>query len=154
MADLAAGTRVKALDFPTAVQSESGVSYSNITVTTYTPGSPEVAARFLAPTSGRVAVTVSGAIRTNLTSVDRIYVAFRIFEGDPADGDLVETEEAKRGISNYAHQQEGYQYKGQMTMVDGLTPGSWYYVQLRYRTTLGDANADMAYHRVSVIPLP
>lgn len=154
MTDLSPGTRIKALDWPEAVSSESDASIGGIAETSYTVGSPEVAARFTAPTSGRVGVAVSGAIRTNLTSVDRIYLSFRVFAGDPEDNNLLETEDVKRGISNYAHMREGYQYKSQMTMVDGLTPGSSYYIQLRYRTTLGDAEADIAHRRVSVIPLP
>lgn len=151
--DLSAGTRVKALDFPRAYQSYHNTTIANISDTTYTVGSPEVAVRFQAPTSGRVAVVISAGVRNNGANADRVFVAFRILEGDPADGDLVQTEDVKLGISNAATQADDYQYGGQATMVGGLTPGTYYYAQVRHRTTLGSGTADIAHRHILVFPV-
>ena len=98
--DLSAGTRVKALDFPRAQQVYDLTSQLNLTNTSYAVGTPEVAVRFLAPSSGRVSVAVSAGVRNNTAAnEDRVYVAFRVLSGDPNDGNLFQTEEAKLGLS-------------------------------------------------------
>jgi len=152
--NLAAGRRVKAVDFTRAVFNYSQTSIANISTTTYAVGDPEMAVRFMAPTSGRVGVMLSAGIRNNSTAnEDRVFVSFRILEGDPQDGNLIQTEDAKNGRSNPAQGVDSYQYGGQMTMVDGLTPGVWYFAQIRHRVT-GSATADIAYRGIMVIPVP
>lgn len=153
--DLSAGTRVKALDFPRAKQVFSQDSQLNLTTTTYAVGTPEIAVRFMAPSSGRVGVVLSAGVRNNTTAnEDRVFVTFRVLTGDPADSDLYQTDEAKLGFSNSAAGADDYQYGGQMTMVQGLTPGTYYYAQVRHRTTLGSNTADISARSILVIPLP
>lgn len=151
---LSAGTVVKALDFPPAVQSFQDTTIGNLTNTTYATGTPECSVWIMAPSSGRVAVAVSGGTRNNGANADRVYIAYRVLEGDPANGNLIQSDEVKRGLSNPATQSDNYQYHGHVTMVGGLTPGTHYYFQLRHRTTLGSATADISYQALLVWPIP
>lgn len=151
---LSAGTVVKALDFTPAVQAIVNVEVLNNSSTVYTTGTPEVAVRFMAPSSGRVAVSLSGGTRNNSANADRIFVTYRILEGDPANADIIQSDEVKRGLSIPATQSDNYQYHGHITMVDGLTPGTWYYAQVRHRTTLGSGTADISHRGIVVFPIP
>lgn len=151
--NLSAGTVVKALDFTPAVQSAHTVGINNIAATTYQTGTPEVAVWVMAPSSGRVAVALSAGTRNNGANADRVFVTYRVFEGDPADGNLIQSDEVKRGLSNPATQADNNQYHGHVTMVDGLTPGTMYYFQVRYRTTLGSGTADIPHRGILVFPI-
>lgn len=153
--DLSAGTRVKAMDFPRAMQMVDQTTQANITSTSYTNGSPEVAVRFMAPSSGRVLVVIGGGCRNNTAAnEDRVFMAFRVLTGDPADGDVYQTEEIKLGLSNPGGGSDDYAYNGHGTMVQGLTPGTWYYCQFRHRVTLGSGTADIAFRKLTVVPIP
>lgn len=152
--NLSAGTVVKALDFVPAVQSFQDTAINNISTTSYATGSPECSVWAMAPSSGRVAVVLSGGTRNNGANADRIFVSYRIFEGDPNSNSLVQSEEVARGLSNPATQADNFQYHGNVTMVDGLTPGTYYYFQARHRTTLGSGTADISYRALLVFPLP
>lgn len=156
-APLSAGTQVRALDFPRAMFNFDQTSQLNLTDTSYGNGSPEVSVRFMAPTSGRVAVVCSGGPRNNTAAnQDRVFISFRIFEGDPNDNDLLQTEEVKYGRSNYATltANDDYEYGGHLTMVGGLTPGTFYYAQMRHRVTIGSGTADIAFRSILVFPIP
>lgn len=150
---LSAGVPFREVDFPRSRFSFAQTDINNISSTSYAAGSPEVAVRFQAPTSGRVAVMLSAGVRNNAANADRIFVTFRILEGDPADGDLFQTDEVKFGRSNPATQSDEHQYGGQLSIVSGLTPGSFYYAQVRHRTTLGSGTADVAYRGILVFPV-
>jgi hypothetical protein len=153
--DLSAGTRVKALDFPRAQSVKDQTTLANLTNTTYATGTPEVAVRFMAPSSGRVLVVVSAGTRNNTTAnEDRIFIGWHIYTGDPADADIYQTEEVKLGLSNPSAGADDYSYGGHGTMVQGLTPGEYYYCRVRYRTTLGSGTADIAYRAILVTPIP
>lgn len=152
--NLSAGTRVKALDFPRAQQVYTTVTIANISSTTYAAGTPEVAVRFLAPSTGRVAVALGAGAGNNGANADRLLITYRVFEGDPADAVEHQSAEAKRGVSNPATGTENTQYHGHVTMVDGLTPGVYYYAQVVHRTTLGSATADIAHRHITVWPIP
>jgi hypothetical protein len=159
-APLSAGTPVRAVDFPPAQfvgDASTGATLTNITATSYTNGTPEVAIRFMAPTSGRVAVNISAGIRNNTAAnQDRCFVSYRILEGDPADGLVIQTEEVKLGVSNYAtlDADDDFAYVGHLTMVGGLTPGTFYYCQFRHRTTLGSGTVDINSRQLMVFPIP
>lgn len=152
--DLAAGTRVKALDFPRAVQSFQTVSVLNLTNTSYATGTPEIAVRVMAPSSGRVAVALSAGTRNNGANADRVFVSYRVLEGDPNNDELIQASEVKRGLSNPATQGDDYQYHGHVTMVSGLTPGVYYYFRVQHRTTLGSGTADISHRGILVWPIP
>lgn len=155
--DLSAGTRVRARDFPRAYQTFNQESQLNMTNTTYASadaGDPEQAVKFLAPSSGRVAMVISAGVRNNTAAnEDRVFCSFRVFEGDPADNNLFQTEEVKLGISNTAAGADDYTYCGHATMVQGLTPGVHYYAQFRQRVTIGSGSADIAFRKLLVFPI-
>lgn len=151
---LSSGTPVRALDFPRAHFQYSQTSQLNLTSTSYGDGTPEQAIRFLAPTSGRVLIVCQAGVRNNAANEDRVFVSFRIYEGDPASANLFQTEEVKYGRSNTSAGNDDYQYGGHGTMVHGLTPGTYYYAVLRHRVTLGSGTADISYRGLLVIPIP
>lgn len=151
--NLSAGTRVKAVDFPRAQQVFITSNITNITTTTYIPGSPEVGVRFQAPSSGRVAVTVGGGTGNNGANADRILLTYEVFVGDPADGVRHQAGEAKRGLSNPGTGADTAQYHGHTTMVDGLTPGEFYYARTIYRTDSGAGTADISHRHIFVFPI-
>lgn len=150
---LSAGTPVRAVDFPRAQYAFAQTDINNITSTAYVQGDPEIAVRFMAPTSGRVAVMISAGLRNNAANADRVFVSFKLFEGDPADGVEIQVEDAKFGRSNPATQTDEHQYGGHLTIVSGLTPGTWYYARVRHRTTLGSGTADVAFRGILVFPV-
>lgn len=156
---LAAGTTVRALDFPPAMfafDNSTTAANLNITSTSWALGSPEVAVRFLAPTSGRVGVSLGATVRNNSAVVDRVFVGFRIMEGDPASGNTFQPVSAKYGRSNYAYADadDDGESGSQFTMVSGLTPGTYYYAQVQFRVTVGGGTADVLSRSILVIPLP
>lgn len=153
--DLSAGTRVKALDFPESKQVYDHTDHLNMTGTTYSNGSPEVGVRFQAASSGRAAVTISTGMRNNTTAnEDRIFCAFQVYVGDPADGVEFQSEEVKLGMSNMAAGSDDIHYGGHLTMLTGLVPGEWYYARFRHRVTLGSGTADLTYRKILVFPIP
>lgn len=153
---LSAGTPVRALDFPPAQMSFNQDTISNITATTYQTGTNEVAVRFQAPTSGRVAVTIKAVTQNNsAANTDRLFVTFRVLSGDPDDAVVFQTDEIKNGVSLAAiPEADEFRYVSHTTMVSGLTPGDFYYARVRYRTTLGSGTADIAYRHILVFPIP
>lgn len=153
--DLSAGTRVRALDFPRAVQSHDQDSVLNMSTTSYSDGTPEVAVRFQGASSGRAAVCISAGIRNNTAgNEDRIFCAFQVYVGDPADGMEFQSEEVKLGLSNMAAGSDDVHYGGHLTMLNGLIPGEWYYAKFRHRVTLGSGSADIDSRSILVFPLP
>lgn len=155
---LSAGTQILAVDFPPAVSSMSDAVITNITATNYTTGTPEVAVRFMAPTSGRVAINVAAGVRVDsaTTPADRLFIAAQVLKGDPADGVVILAEEVKNGVSTPGTPDatEDYGFGGHLTMLGGLVPGDFYYARVRYRTTLGNGSADLNYRSISVVPVP
>lgn len=150
---LSAGVPFRATDFTRSKFSFAQTDINNISDTSYTVGTPEIAVRFMAPTSGRVAVVLQAGCRNNGANADRIFVTYRILEGDPDDGDLFQTDEVKFGRSNPATGADEHQYAGALSIVSGLTPGQFYYAQVRHRTTLGSGTADVAYRGILVFPV-
>lgn len=153
---LSAGTTVRAVDFPRSMQVLDRTSQLNITDTSYVTGTPEVAVRFQAPTSGRVAITVGAGVRNNSATQDRVWVAFIVYEGDPNSGSTVFTEEVKYGVSNHAisDASDDYSYHTKTSMLQGLTPGTWYYARVKHKTTVGNGSADIASRQITVFPIP
>ena len=155
-APLSAGNPVRAMDFPRSMQAVDRTTQLNVTGTSYATGTPEVAVRFLCPTSGRVAVTVAAGIRNNSATQDRVWIAFTIYEGDPNDGNQVVVEEVKYGVSNHAisDASDDYSYQSQTSIVRGLTPGTWYYARVKHKVTTGTGSVDIAERQITVFPVP
>lgn len=154
MPDLSAGTKVQALDFPPAKQLYMNTTVANISDTSYVVGDPEVSVSAVCPTSGRFAVVISGGLRNNAANADRLFLTFRVYEGDPADNVVIQQADVKYGLSNQNSQTDDFQYAGHMTLVEGLTPGTRYYFRMLHKTTLGSGTADLSHRHILVWPVP
>lgn len=156
--NLSAGRPVRAVDFPPSQFNFNQTSQLNISSTTYVDGDPETSVRFMAPSSGRVAVTIKALVQKNgVLNADRVFVTYRVYKGDPNDGNLFQTDEVKYGISNTAvTAATEFQYSSHTSMVGGLEPGAFYFARVRHRVTIGGANAsaDVAYRHILVFPIP
>lgn len=157
---LSAGTPVRAKDFPRAQSNYDQTTAANIASTSYsataTDKPSETSVRVCAPTSGKIGVSLHAGPRNNSATVDRLYVTYRVLEGDPNSGTLIQTDDVKYGVSNAAVSDaaDDYSYGSHFTVVGGLTPGTYYYFQLRYRTSLGGGTADLAFTAITCWPLP
>lgn len=155
MSDLAAGTRVLAADWPTALYAADATSISNITATTYQVGSPAVGGQFVAPTTGRVLIGVGGQGRG---PGDRPVITPQVYEGADATGTLVLPANLNEracvlpdGSASSAYQR--------ITLLDGLTPGALHFARALYRvipvaggTIAG--TADIFNREIWVVPVP
>lgn len=157
---LSAGTVIRATNFPRSWSNYDMTTAANMTTTAYvattTDDPNEVAVRCMAPTSGRIGVNLHAGPRSNSATADRLFVSFRVFQGDPSTGTLIQTDDVKYGRSNAAANDasDDYAYGSHFTVVNGLTPGTFYYFQVRYRTTLGNGSADLAFTGITAWPLP
>ena len=132
MSELLAGTTVKAGDTPPTVYSLDTTTISNISNTSYAAGSPEVGVTFVAPTTGRVLVTVGGGLRNNAANSDRVGLAPQIFETDSSGTEIL-APTVFRGVASEGIATAGdFAYRGRTTMVEDLTPGQQYYARVMY----------------------
>lgn len=129
--DLLGGTRILAMDYPPVVSAYDGTAISNITSLVYIAGSPEVGVTFMAPTTGRVTVTVGGGVRNNGSNNDRVFIAPQVYLGTSAAGTEILAPTAPQfGISSGGgFTNDLFQYLSRTSLVEGLTPGSTYYVR-------------------------
>jgi hypothetical protein len=153
--ELKPGDTLSADWWPESVEAESGTDNNNVTSTSFIAGSPEVGVQFVAARSGRAAVCVSGAM-VEQSAGDRLFLSFQVYRGTSASGTLVYDARTVTGICTHGDttaaggQEES---KGNMTMVDGLTPGSTHYARIVHSTEAGTTN-DVTHRRITVIPLP
>jgi hypothetical protein len=130
--DLLGGTRILALDYPPAVQVFDATTIINGTITTtYAAGTPEVGVTFMAPTTGRVLLTIGGGVENNAANNDRVFVAPQVFLGTSAAGtEILAPTAPQYGIaSGGGYTTDGYQFLSRTSLIAGLTPGSTYYVR-------------------------
>lgn len=152
MPDILVGATVKADDFPPAVWFADSTSNLNIGSTTYVAGTPIVAVLFIAPTSGRVLLSVGAGMEDN-GGADRVHVAPQIRE-DSASGSIIYAADvAGRGVGS-AGSNAGYEYRSRTTLITGLTPGRTYHAQVLHKVS--DATdpdtADIACREIVVVP--
>ncbi len=151
MADIRAGDEIGIGYWPEAVQARDDTSLSNQTSTTFIPGSPENGTTFVAPTTGRVGVIVSGELRQE-DAANRIFLGFELYLGTSAAGTLILAGDVERGISTTGTAGEATIH-GNMSMVSNLTAGSTHYVRSVFSVEGGTTN-DVFSRTVAVIPLP
>ena len=150
MTDLRAGTTVRALDFPPTVQAGDGTLISNITSTVYLVGSPEVGTTFMAPTSGRVKLITSLVARDN-GGDNTVYLTPQVYLGTSASGTQIVLATIRHAVSTMG-EASNYQSHERVSFLDGLTPGSTYYIRVGYRVS-GGTTADLTYRGIIVVPL-
>lgn len=149
-----AGQRIKALDFTAAVGAESTVTQANVG-TTLVVGSPEVGVVFTAPTSGKAQVTVSASYADDSGADNCGILDWKLFLGTSGSGTLVLGTGAltRRLVLQPGNVANQSQEASRTVLVQGLTPGSSYYVQLLHASWAG-ATVDLYARTVAVVPLP
>lgn len=138
-----AGQRVRALDFPAAVQAIEQTLQPRTSTQSigdgFVNGTPECLVSFLAPTSGRVMVSLSAGARANPGTL--VTVKYDVREGAGTDGaeftDFAKN--ADRWIRFASIDNLGaltaatlYSTQSKTTMVEGLDPGTLYTAVVRY----------------------
>lgn len=154
MPELVSGSQVYGRDMPPSQYDQDWTTIANITTTSYVTGTPEVGVNFIAPTSGRVLTSIGCGLRNNsAANADRVIVTYIVYE-DSSDGDVVEAASAFNGVTmNGTALSSEFHYVGGFNMLQNLTPGKNYYLQVVHRTTLGSGTADIASRDCAVIPL-
>ena len=146
-----AGQRLKALDFTPAVSATSTVVQSNLS-TTLTVGSPEVGVVFTAPTSGKANVTVGASFADDTGANNAGILDWKLFLGTNGSGTLVLGTGAfdRRLVAMPGDVTNQSQELSRTVLVQGLTPGSSYYVQLLHASWAG-ATIDCYARSVAVV---
>lgn len=154
MADLAAGTTIKALDYPPSQTAYENTEQTNITSTTYAAPTNGCAVTFTAPTSGRVKVIVGGGARDD-TNDFRLFMAPEIRQTDVSGQIIVSPSVITHGYGSLSVA-SSYTYWSRCTIVEGLTPGQVYYARLMIRvdSTVGNHTVDLRLKDLTVIPVP
>lgn len=156
MADITVGKDIRTADAHTpAAYNSDDTLITNIAATgvTYVAGNPEIGVFFIAPTSGRVRITVGGGLRDN-SAGERVFIVPQVFLED-SSGTEVLAPSNERGAGSPAESTE-FQYQSRVTMLEGLTPGRRYYARTMYAVGNGTDpdTADIASRDITVIPMP
>lgn len=147
MPDLLAGSIIYALDTPPTVKARDDTSIGSITGTGFVAGSPVVGVAFVACTTGRALVKWKAQVDNTTTDT---LVGYRIGTGSTigAGTQIVAPDDAMSismtGSSQVQNSMED--------LVEGLTPGSTYNVQLMHRITSGGGSGAVSRRSVIVAP--
>lgn len=153
MPDLLAGSTVRALDTPPAA-SDAQLDEFSFTITTYGTGSTsgtyvDCGVAFMAPTTGRVLLILSGEIHNSGLSTTRMAPVVR--EG-PVIGSGPEIVPASNENSIANQGSNSFILASQVTLIENLNPGETYNVRLEHRVSGGTGT--LRNRRVIVIPSP
>ena len=152
MPDLLAGSTVRALDTPPAASDAQLDSFS-FTHTTYGTGSTsgtyvDCGTAFMAPTTGRVLVILSGEISNASGATTRMAPVVR--EGPViGSGALIVPANDVNSVTN---QGSTAILTAQVALIENLSPGETYNVRLEHRVSGGTGT--LRNRRVVVIPSP
>lgn len=146
MPDLSAGSTILGADTPPAVEAEESTSQNNITSTAFIPGTPECSTTFLAPTSGRVTVTVYGVLRGG-SGGEEVILTFEVYRGDDETGTAIVSGASTNGARSAVAQNLAFSAS---KLVPGLLPQT-HFVRTVHRVT-GGSTADVIHRRVIVSP--
>ena len=153
MADLLAGTSIKAADFPPTVQAFDSTGIANIAATVFTTGTPEVGVFFVAPTTGRVLMTVGGGVRNNAANSDRLFLAPQVFQDNSSGTEILAPNVTQYGCgSGGGFTTDDYQYLSRESLLEGLTAGQVYYARVQYSTVSGAGTCDLSARQIIVKP--
>lgn len=147
---VAAGQKIRALDFTETVQASDTTAHLNIS-TTPSLGSPEVGVTFTAPTSGKVLVTISGSVGESGGTVVAGVLDYRVYENNSSGaivfalGSLIRRVIITSPASNQA------QELSRTSLLTGLTPGGVYYAQV-WHASYGAA-VDLYVRAITVAPV-
>ncbi len=137
MTDYVAGTKINALDFPPA---EFGRDDTDVVAnsTTYSDGSPQVSTTFVAPSSGRVLLTVGGGLRGDGTR--RVHLAPVVKLTNNSGSTILSPNVITRGIG-VQENATGYVYYSRTTLLDGLKPGQVYFAKVQHKASSGSGTS-------------
>lgn len=153
MADIEAGDLISTAWWPESVQVSDDSDILDITSTSFIAGTPECSTTFVAPMSGRVGVVVAAEIRNSDTAGNRVNVTFEMRLGTTSAGTLVVAADIVRGVGTTGDTTASqFMVHGNMTMVQGLTAGSTYFIRTMHKVDGGTTN-DIGNRRLVVIPL-
>lgn len=150
---VAVGKDVRSLDFPPSQTQTDDTALANLSNTAYATGTPEVGTYFVAPTSGRIRLTIGGGFRDN-NGTDRVFLSPQIFL-DNSSGTEFLAPTVDRGYGSDESSTE-YQYASRVTLVEGLTPGKVYYARVMHAVS-GSVpldSADIAARDITTIAVP
>lgn len=140
MPDLLAGTTVLALDTPVTVVNVQSASF-NATITSYgTTASAgtyaDCAVTFVAPTTGRVTISVSARCQNNDAASGALVAPETRTGGVIGSGTVVDAAADGNGVSHYG---TTFSRLGITHLLTGLTPGSTYNTRLLHRASANTA---------------
>ncbi|GIH27608.1 hypothetical protein Aph01nite_59180 [Acrocarpospora phusangensis] len=151
MPDITNGELVTATDFPPSVYVFDDTRQSDISSTTYISGSPIVSVYFVAPTSGRVLLTIGGGLQDSGTA-NRVHLAPVIREDGPDGATVLAANVVTSGVG-CPEQTTSFMYVSRTTLVTGLTPGRTYYAHTAHKVS-GGSTGDIASRDLTVVPVP
>jgi len=144
-----AGQRITALDFTAAVTATDSNVQANIG-TTIGPGTPEVGVVFIAPTSGKVMVSIGGSAADD-AGAHKAVIDWQLYAGTNASGTLILNVGSLARRLIIGGDVEGVE-ADRSSLVTGLTPGSSYYA--RVMVAAYAATTDVYNRTITVVPLP
>ena len=130
MPNITDGALVRGADFPITVFAQDDTVQVGTASTAYVTGTPEVGVYFMAPTSGRVLITVSGGAR-DATGDTRAFLAPQVFLNNSGDTEVLAPSVESYGWANPGSNSD-YVFGSRVSMLDGLTPGQVYYARVMF----------------------
>jgi hypothetical protein len=135
------------------VSAFDNTTHTNIS-TTYAAGSPTVSVTFIAPTTGKAAITLGVVASDNGGVVNTVFLD-REVRLTNSGGTII----SATGLAEH-RLEVGCTGSGNMesavsrtAILSGLTPGSTYFVSLVHRAAVA-SSADVYSRRLDVVPLP
>lgn len=153
MSDLAAGTTIRALDWPPSQTASQTTAQTNISSTTYVAPTNACEVTFIAPTSGRVKVIVGAGSRDD-TNDNRVFVSPEIRETNVSGQVILSPSLTAHGYGGLTVAST-YVHWSRVTIVEGLTPGQQYFARIMIRAeTTTSSSADLEQKDLTIIPVP
>jgi hypothetical protein len=152
MPDLLAGTTILALDTPPTQTARDATTVTGLTNTDYEtdPGVADtVSVTFLAPTTGRVHLTVWGGLRVSSGST-RAQAGYIVRETDET-GTIVSETGTSNPLIGTNTGSTSYVYGEGSTIIPSLTPGAVYWAAVSTRVSVAGAY-DFSDRRITIAP--
>ena len=154
MPDILIGDQISTAWWPAAVENDQPADISNVTSTVFIPGATTCDVTFTASRTGRAGVCIA-ANWIQQSAGERMFFAYEVYLGTSAAGTLVRSARSGFGVSDAGSTlgslEQGW---GNMTMVEGLTPGATYFARLVFMTEGAGGTNDITHRRIIVFPLP
>ncbi len=151
MPDTLIGAPISSDDFPPAVWASDATLNQNISSTTFIAGTPSVETTFVAPTSGKVLLSV-GVAGSDNGGTNRIHVAPEVRVGSVAGSVVLAADVTTRGVGIPGEASANI-HRSRTTLLTGLTAGTTYYVRTMHKVS-GGSTADISVREVVVTPTP